>query len=356
VSDFSEARGVVAAAILARAFPAAVVEVGTSAEVLWREAAGALTYEPDAAAVSDRTVFDLASLTKIVATATIAMRQIDAGSLTLDDRISRWLLRWRGADCERATVSDLLAHSSGLPAYLPLYRDHAGRQAFESAICATPLEFAPGTRSIYSDLGFMLLGFALETSAGRALPSQFAAVAGELGLESMAFPPPPNWHREIAPTELDAWRGRLLVGEVHDENAAALGGAAGHAGLFGSVEDVGRFARAVLQTLSGTPRLATPETMRRFVRRTTVPGSSRALAWDTMLPTSSCGTRMSPAAIGHTGFTGTSLWIDPSSDVYVVLLTNRVYPARGNDAIQPVRREFHDAVMKTVAARARRTV
>jgi CubicO group peptidase (beta-lactamase class C family) len=158
----------------------------------------------------------------------------------------------------------------------------------------------------------------------------------------------------FAPTELDLWRGRLLQGEVHDENAWVLGGAAGHAGLFGTAAGVGAFARLVIEGLraaAGERRgeaehhaLAAPETLARFARRSTVPNSSRALGWDTMLPTSSCGTRLSPSAIGHTGFTGTSLWIDPVQDLYIVLLTNRVHPTRENDLIRQVRRAVHDAV------------
>jgi CubicO group peptidase (beta-lactamase class C family) len=138
---------------------------------------------------------------------------------------------------------------------------------------------------------------------------------------------------------------------VHDENAWALGGVAGHAGMFGTAHAVGAFAREVLNGLGGQTTFAKPETFARFARKSTVPGSSRALGWDTMLPTSSCGTRMSPRAIGHTGFTGTSLWIDPDLDLYVVFLTNRVHPARDNNAIQPVRRALHDAIVGQLADR-----
>jgi CubicO group peptidase (beta-lactamase class C family) len=154
-----------------------------------------------------------------------------------------------------------------------------------------------------------------------------------------------------APTELDLWRGRLLQGEVHDENTWVLGGAAGHAGLFGTAASVGAFAQEILESLNpeaGSRKSEAGswkrEALARLVRRSDVPGSSRALGWDTMLTTSSCGTRLSPRAIGHTGFTGTSLWIDPGQDLYVVLLTNRVHPTRDNNQIQPVRRAVHDAI------------
>jgi CubicO group peptidase (beta-lactamase class C family) len=208
----------------------------------------------------------------------------------------------------------------------------------------------------------MLLGFILEDARRRGpgptagaidpatfLAAQFRRISSYLTQEPLTFNPPRDWRPRTAPTEHDTWRGRTLVGEVHDENAWALGGAAGHAGLFGTAAAAGSFARAALHTLSGTGVLARPETLRRFIVRTEVPGSSRALAWDTMLPTSSCGTRMSPTAIGHTGFTGTSLWIDWERDLYIVLLTNRVHPTRENQLIRGIRPRFHDAVMAEIA-------
>jgi CubicO group peptidase (beta-lactamase class C family) len=321
-------------AIASRAFPAATIEVGRRESVLWRAPFGTLTYEADAPAVTNDTVFDLASLTKVIATSTMAMRAIDAGRLSLDARVAGFLPDWRGADREAVTIADLLEHASGLTAYLPFFRDHEGRAEFERAICTLPLEYAPRTQSIYSDLGFMLLGFILE---------DLGFPLDRLDIDDPVFNPPKEWRERTAPTELDLWRGRLLQGEVHDENTWALGGIAGHAGLFGTARGVGAFAQRVLDG-----SLARPETLARFVQKSSVPKSSRALAWDTMLPTSSCGTLMSPRAIGHTGFTGTSLWIDPAQDLYVVLLTNRVHPTRENNAIQPVRRAVHDAVVRSL--------
>jgi CubicO group peptidase (beta-lactamase class C family) len=380
-------------AIASHAFPAAAIEVGRRDRVLWNAAFGRLTYAPDAPATVAGTIFDLASLTKVVATATLVMRAIDGGMLSLDDRIADRLPDWRGSDREHVTIADLLEHASGLTAYLPFFRDHHNRAEFERAICALPLEYAPRTQSIYSDLGFMLLGFILEDVNCAPLAAQFddlfrlkaetterggrkaeatgqAREAGRPSLEDkaegsslesgsfrlqaeeyLAFRGKGDAAKidkaRFAPTELDLWRGRLLQGEVHDENAWTLGGAAGHAGLFGTAASVGAFARLVLDGLcgeAGDRTLAAPETLARFARKSTVPGSSRALAWDTMLAASSCGTRLSPRAIGHTGFTGTSLWIDPAKDLYIVLLTNRVHPTRENNLIQQVRREAHDAV------------
>ena len=342
---FAAARAVLQRAIAAKAFPAAVIEVGDVTRPLWREPFGTLTFDPDAAAAADDTVFDLASLTKVIATVPFVMRDVERGALGLDDRVASHISGWRGSDREGVTVRDLLAHCSGLPAHRPFFREHEGRAAFERAICAEALEYPPRSRSVYSDLGFMLLGFMLDT--GAPLPERFDAFKSQMGsVQDLQYHPPPAWKRRIAPTQIDPWRGRLLVGEVDDENAWALGGAAAHAGLFGTAAAVGDYARHVLQVLDGRVGAFGKETLVTFIaRRDDVPGSSRALGWDTMLPTSSCGTRMSPAAFGHTGFTGTSLWIDPDRGVYVVLLTNRVHPDRSNDAIKSVRPAVHDAVM-----------
>ena len=335
--SFAPAAAIIDRAIAARAFPGATVEAGDARSVLWRAAFGSFTYAPESTPVTDETVYDLASLTKVIGTATRAMQALEAGSLALDARVAEHVGEWRGADREGVTIADLLEHASGLTAYLPFFRDHRGRTEFEHAIATLPLEYPPRTRSIYSDLGFILLGFILE-DAGFPL--------GDIG--DLRFTPPRDWKDRCAPTELDLWRGRLLQGEVHDENAWVLGGVAGHAGMFGTAAAVGTFAREVLNGLKGATTFAAPRTFARFAQKSTVPGSSRALAWDTMLPTSSCGSRLSPRAIGHTGFSGTSLWIDPERDLYVVLLTNRVHPSRDNHAIQPVRRALHDAIASGV--------
>ena len=338
---------------------------------MWRHAAGALSYGGDAAATAD-TVFDLASLTKVLATTTVVMRLVEVGALALDEPVAGRIADWRGSDRGAVTVADLLEHAGGLTAHLPFFRDHRGHADYQHAISTLPLEYPPRRRSVYSDLGFILLAFIAADAGGAGLDEQFDEVADRLGLGDLRYRPPAAWRRRTAPTEVDPWRGRLLRGEVHDENGWALGGVAGHAGLFGTAPAVGRFARAVLETLRGwatparpearrgktdpaeaeTPRgrpiLARPETLARFVRRSRVAGSSRALGWDTMLVTSSCGRLLSPAAFGHTGFTGTSLWVDPAQDLYVVLLTNRVHPTRANEAILQVRPAVHDAVVRAL--------
>jgi len=342
---FVAARGVLDQAITERAFPAAVIEVGTAGQILWRQAFGTLTFDIDAAPASDDTIFDLASLTKVIATTPIVMQQVERGVLALEDPVSGHIAEWRSDDRADVTLRDLLAHCSGLPVWRPFFRELKGRHAYEAAIAAEPLDYAPRTQSVYSDLDFILLGFIVD---GRVpLAERFALMLSQMEIvEEIQFAPPSLWRARIAPTEHDPWRGRLLVGEVHDENAAALGGIAGHSGLFGTAAAVGSYARHLLQVLDGRAGVFRRATLEEFVtKRADIPGSSRALGWDTMLPTSSCGTLMSARAFGHTGFTGTSLWIDPEKDVYVVLLTNRVHPTRANEAIKHVRPAVHDAVV-----------
>jgi len=343
---FAAARAVIERAVEAQAFPAAVVEVGTPHQPLWREAFGRLSFDPGAPVTRDDTYFDLASLTKVLATTPLIARMTERGRISLDDPVSTHLPRWQDRHGSApVTIRDLLSHSSGLPAHRPLFRDYAGRVEFEQAICDTPLEYEPRSRSTYSDLGFMLLGFILEDVA--PLPAQLDTLMQQMGsIQDLQFNPPRGWLRNLAPTRHDEWRGRLLVGEVDDDNAWALGGAAAHAGLFGTSEAVGACARHLLQLLDGRQGAFRKDTLLAFItRRPDIPGSSRALGWDTMLPTSSCGTRMSPRAFGHVGFTGTSLWIDPDRAIYVVLLTNRVHPTPDNNLISQVRPAFHDAVM-----------
>jgi len=346
LNQFPRARRVLLDAVAARAFPAAVIEVGDATRIRWREPFGRLTYDAQAAPATDDTIFDLASLTKVIATTPLLMQQVERGAIGLDDPVSTHIAEWQGEDRAPVTIRDLLAHSSGLPGgWVQLFREYAGADAFRTAICRIPLEYAPGTTSVYSDLGFILLGLLLDAPV--PLPVRFVTMLSQMSVaEEIQFNPPSLWLPRTAPTAFDPWRGRQLVGEVDDENTCALGGAAGHAGLFGTVKAVGGYARHLLQILDGRTGVVRRDTLETFIRRDArVPDSSRALGWDTMLPTSSCGTRMSPRAFGHTGFTGTSLWIDPEAGIYVALLTNRVHPTRENNAIQAVRPAVHDAVM-----------
>ena len=347
--NFAQAAGIVQRGVDEGAFPAAVIEVGTRRDVVWEQAFGKLDSNPESAVTQNDTVFDLASLTKVIATTSVVMRLVERGTLALNQPIRELIPDWRGTDRDQVTLRSLLTHSSGLTAWLPFYRDHSGRQEFQHAICSLPLEYRPDTQSIYSDLGFMLLGFIIEDAGGSAFSAQAIHLLSEVTSAPLMFNPPAELRPSIAPTENDPWRGRRLVGEVHDENCWALGGAAGHSGLFGTAQAVGDFARAMLGALKGADaRVAGAETVRRFVTRAGTATGSRALGWDTMLPTSSCGTQISRSAFGHTGFTGTTLWIDPEREAYVVFLTNRVNPTRENTAIQKIRPALHDAVFSSL--------
>ena len=323
-------------AIRARVFPGAVIEIGRSNGVLATVARGTQSYDASSAAVDPNTIYDLASLTKVLATAALMSSELAAGRMRLNDRVRHWIESWTGEERQIVTVQDLLEHASGLPGHRPYYLSRRDRASFELAICEEPLAYQPRTESIYSDPGFMLLGFAIENAAGAPLDAQFHAWRDrELGPDvELRFTPDAAWRSRAAPTEVRP-DGRLRRGEVHDENADALGGVAAHAGLFGTAAAVGACARWWMRS----PALA------QFATKTRVPGSSRALAWDTMLPASSCGTRLSTRAIGHTGFTGTSLWIDPAKDLYIAMLSNRVHPTRKNEGIQEARRALHDAIV-----------
>jgi CubicO group peptidase (beta-lactamase class C family) len=359
------ARQIIDEAVRAGVFPAAAMEVGDSASALWTEARGTLTFDVASPPALVDTPFDLASLTKVIATTTVVMDLVRTGALRLDERVSSFFVDWRGTDRDTVTVQDLLEHASGLSARL-LDPPPAARREFEHDIGTMPLEYAPRSRSVYSDLGFILLGFLAVDRGGAPLADLFERVPAIRNFRLPFGPPqsrqadsadglltfdiPLDTRRLAAPTrplEEDTRRGRLLIGDVHDNYAAALGGVAGHAGLFGTTPAVGAFARALLAGARGSrnsPAPFSPELVANFTRKSAVPGSSRALGWDTMLPTSSCGTRMSPQAFGHVGFSGTSLWIDPVRDRYFVLLTNRVCGGGTIEEMRTVRRAFHDAL------------
>jgi serine-type D-Ala-D-Ala carboxypeptidase len=305
------------------------------------------------------TLFDLASLTKVVATTTMAMILYERGLLELDapivgivpefsaDSSSQIDSRRREVTCRM-----LLAHSSGLPAYEKLFlkancRDELLRAAFAMSLCADP-----GTRAEYSDIGFFVLGAALERLAEEPL-DQFCQreIFGPLGMTHTTFNPPAGMHVLIPPTVDDrTFRNRIIQGEVQDENAFVLGGVAPHAGLFSTAEDLARFAHALLG--GGRPILR-PETVALFTRRESMPaGTNRALGWDTPSSVSQSGKYFGPLSFGHLGYTGTSLWIDPERQLSITLLTNRTWPDCSNWAIKQVRPKFHDAVIESLERRA----
>jgi len=353
------------ASVARGAFPGAVVAVGRRDTVLFLHSVGRMDFS-GGAPVTVRTVWDLASLTKVVGLTTAAMMLVDEGKLDLDAPVTRYVSEFRaGGDSVR--VRHLLTHTSGLPAWKPLYQRVRRRRQMFALVNREALEAPPGTRMVYSDLGAVLLTEIVERLAGERLDRTLAArLFGPVGMPDTRFRPPSSWLPRIAPTEVDTtWRGRLVRGEVHDENAAAMGGVSGHAGLFSTAPDLVRFVQMLMRG-GITDGHADARTRRRtesaqLVRRETVaeftrvqqPGfSSRALGWDTPGENSSAGSRMSARAFGHTGFTGTSIWVDPEQDVFVILLTNRVHPTRENSLIGEVRRRVADLAVEAVVGEA----
>ena len=348
---FAELDRVLEAAVSARAFPGAVVAVGKDAALVHLKAFGHLSYDEGAAPVQTDTMYDLASLTKVVVTTTMAMILVDEGKLDITKPVSAFLPEFHGGARDRVTVWHLLTHSSGIDWWAPLYKELKGKQAYLEKIEAMDLVYEPGTKSVYSDLGEILLGEILERVAGQDLES-FARdrILGPLGMKDTTYRPGPALLPRIAPTENDPWRGRVLRGEVHDENAYALGGVAPHAGLFSTAPDLARFAQMLLDGgVLEHRRIVSRETVEKFTQKAGVPGSSRALGWDTPSENSSAGSLFSPRSFGHTGFTGTSMWMDPERNLFVVLLSNRVHPTRENNAIREVRRAVADAVVRGLA-------
>ena len=322
---------------------------GSGGVAFWT--AGRHTYEPDSPEVRQDDMYDLASLTKVIATTSICMAL--EPHLDLDERVERYVPAFKGDGKDRVTIRHLLAHCAGLPAHQRFFETCTGREAVLSAACGTPLAYPPGTRTIYSDLSFLLLGAAVERVGGAPLEELAQRyVLGPAGMEETMYLPGPELLGRIPPTEFQAEQRRGLIhGQVHDGNAWAMGGVAPHAGLFGTAADLGRFLRVILngEKRKGTRVFAEPA-IRRFTSRAGLaPGSTRALGWDTVSAAgSSAGRRFSVRSFGHTGFTGTSVWVDPERDVGVVLLTNRVHPTRENEGIRRLRPEFHDAVMDAV--------
>jgi CubicO group peptidase (beta-lactamase class C family) len=340
-------------AIKRHAFPAASVAVTQRGKLVAWKSLGRFTYEQESCMIAPETVFDLASVTKVVATTSVAMIWYERGLLELEMPIAKVLPEFAsgpGADLRRREVTfrQLLAHSSGLPAYEKLYLGAGTRDELLASALGVPLKYDPGTRAEYSDVGFILLGAALEKFAGERLGTfSHREIFARLGMLRTAFNPPPGWKREIAPTADDrTFRKRTIQGEVQDENASVMGGVAGHAGLFSTAYDLAIFANVMLH---GGASLVRAETLELFTRRESSPrGTSRALGWDTPSAPSQSGRYFSPSSFGHLGYTGTSLWIDPERQLSITLLTNRTWPDCSSQAIKDVRPIFHDAVIEAL--------
>ncbi len=353
--DWTELAGIVSylrAEVDSGAFPGAVLAVGRHGRLALLAPVGHYGVA-DRRPVEAGTIYDLASLTKVVALTTACMLLVDRGGLSLDAPVARYVPAFRGPMKDRVTIRHLLTHSAGLAADLPLYAATTSRAAALALVDTAALLAPPGSQYRYSDVSAIVLMQAVERIAGEPL-DRFAArrVFAPLGMPATVFLPPASWRDRIAPTEVDTvFRQRLLRGEVHDESAARLGGISGNAGLFSNALDLSRIAALFLNGGAwDTLQLIHAETLAEFTRRQeVVVGSSRALGWDTPPeprdPRSSAGTRLSSRAFGHTGFTGTSMWMDPDLDLFIILLTNRVHPTRANETILRVRPRVADLVV-----------
>ena len=347
-------------AIDSKAFPGCAFGVLAGGEVVLEGALGRFTFDRNSPAVTAQTVFDVASLTKVAATTAAAMLLHQGGRLDLEAPVADLLPgfivgRAPGSFARHVKLRHLLAHSSGLPGYVKFFREHTTAAGLLRACLELPVEAPPGSRAEYSDLGFILLGKALEVMLGEPL---FGFVQREvfdpLGMTASVFCPRASARAFIPPTEEDLmFRHRVIQGEVQDENAFVLHGAAGHAGLFTNVRDLLRLAGEILTAGGGTggaeqARLFHPATVEVFAERQPPADSSRALGWDTPGENSSAGRHFSKRSIGHLGYSGCSLWMDREAEVAVVLLTNRTWPDRANEAIRQVRPAFHDAVREAI--------
>jgi CubicO group peptidase (beta-lactamase class C family) len=358
---FAGAYRVLQDAISAQTFPGCAFGVLAGGEPVLLDALGRFTYEDDAPAVTPKTVYDLASLTKVVATTAAAMllcqrNQLDVDTL-LGDLLPRFVVgRAPGDSAVHVRLRHLLAHSSGLPGYVEFFRTINTPFELYRACLTLPLEAEPGARAEYSDPGFILLGKALEVCTNEPLASWVHREIFEpLGLATTGFCPAPSVRASIPPTEEDTTlRHRRIQGEVQDENAWVLQGVAGHAGLFSNVPDILRFAQEILnawneaQPAEKKHQLFHRSTVEAFARRQGPEGSSRALGWDTPSENSSSGHHFLPRSIGHLGYSGCSLWIDPDAEIAVVLLTNRTWPSRQSNLIRQVRPAFHDAIREAL--------
>jgi len=349
-------------------FPGAVLLAAWRGEVRVHIAVGFAALKPRKIPMTRFTIFDLASLTKPIATTTAVMRLVDRGALDLDDPVNRWIPEFSGGEKDRVRVRDLLNHCSGLRAWEPLYKEVIKTAKKRNAYVGSPnakqqvlnrihhsrLVYPPGAKSIYSDLGFILLGEIIERVSGQGL-DRFCReqVFRPLGLKRTFFirtgKPHPG---RFAATERSEWRRGIVVGQVHDDNAYVMGGIAGHAGLFGTAADLNRVSQSLLEALRGRNPFVSQKIVESFVTRQITPGSSWALGWDTPSGSSgapsSSGRFLSARSFGHLGYTGTSLWIDPEQDLTVILLTNRVHPSSRNIKIRKFRPAIHDLMVQEI--------
>ncbi len=341
-------------------FPGAVLYVRFKGQVHIHQAIGHTSSLIDSSPVQVGTIYDLASLTKPLATASSILLLVQEGRVSLTQTLAMLIEESNGTPLGQVSLKDLLSHQSGLPAWRPFYQSYSpvfpseseSRQqrirAVLGMILKEPIDQSSSSIGVYSDLGYMVLGFVVERVTGQSF-ANFTRdrIFHPLEADNLVFGIQDGEgcvSEHIAPTEEDPWRGRLLQGEVHDENAAALGGVSGHAGLFGTAQAVGQITKAWLDGYLGKPSIFGQGLVKQFVQAQA--GISWALGWDTPSQPSSSGQWFSPESFGHLGFTGTSIWIDPVRELEVIFLSNRVHPTRDNQAIKAFRPQLHDVIIQ----------
>jgi len=348
---------VIEAAIKDKAFPGATLAIGYRGKVSLHSF-GKFAYNTKAPDVAINTMYDIASLTKVVATTTIVAKLVEGDfpvPLDLDANVERYLPEWAsGPQPEwrrRVTVRHLLTHTSGLPPFKEYWRTSKSKQDTLDKIFVEPLDYEPGTKEVYSDLGIILMAEIIERLTGKPLDVLAREyVFSPLGMSSTMYRPAKKLWPTIAPTEIDnQYRHRLIQGEVHDENAAAFGGVSGHAGVFSTAPDLASFCQMLLNGgVYAHQRILRRATVAEFTAPQELSGGTRTLGWAVPTEGGSSGHLMGPHTFGHTGFTGTSIWIDPDRQLFVVFLTNRVHPTRENQKLAKVRPALHDAVMQSL--------
>ena len=340
---------IITAAIADGATPGATIAIARRGRLVMLKGYGRADWAVGAPGANDSTMYDMASLTKVVSATTAAMILEEEGKLDLDRTVASYLPEYDVPDKRTITVRMLLTHTSGIQSFHPLWKEAKGRDAYFAGMIKYPLNHPPGTRALYTDWNMVLLQFIVERLTGQTLDAFVESrVFGPLGMRDTRYNPPASLKPRIAPTETEDFRGGQVWGEVHDETAWVLGGVSGNAGLFSSARDLAVFMQMLLNggTYGGV-RIVRPTTVARWTARQR-PDASRALGWDTPSPNSSAGRYFSARSFGHTGFTGTSVWADPERDLLVVLLTNRVNPTRNNQKIGPLRRAVADAVQQSI--------
>jgi CubicO group peptidase (beta-lactamase class C family) len=365
--DFSSVDALIEKGIRDMAYPSAVLVVGNNKDIIYQNAYGRLTYEDDAKPTTMNTIYDLASVTKVIATTSAIMKLYDEGKIDLNATAASFIPDFGANGKDDITIMNLLLHNSGLPAWEPFYEKDTCAEQVRDEIYAIPKEYLTGTKTVYSDLGFVVLGDIVEKITGMKL-DKFCKknIFNPLNMTDTDFLIPESEDYRIAPTENDTyWRHQLLIGYVHDEIAALLEGISGNAGLFSTGPDLYKFMRAMLNrgiyiderrvpAKNVYDTLFKPTTVDFFTSRVTGLGyaNTRALGWDTKPEATTypppCGDRFSQNSFGHTGYTGTSVWCDKEKNLIVILLTNRIYPKRGNEEIKTIRPKVHDEICRVM--------